>query len=61
MNTLKQVAQVQTVTLPWSKIYAISAAIFIGAMIIAVVGFASPEVAHNAAHDLRHGLAFPCH
>lgn len=24
-------------------------------------GFAGPEVLHNAAHDVRHGFAFPCH
>lgn len=40
---------------------AVSAAILIGTLIIAAVGFAAPEVVHNAAHDLRHGLIFPCH
>lgn len=33
----------------------------IGAFIIGVVGFASMSVAHNASHDYRHSMAFPCH
>lgn len=61
MSTTKLAAQVQTVALPWATVYAVTAAILVGTMIIAAVGFAAPEVLHNAAHDLRHGLAFPCH
>lgn len=33
----------------------------IGAFIIGVVGFAQMSVAHNASHDYRHSMAFPCH
>ena len=51
----------QTRAIPWSMIYAVSAAILVGTFIIAAVGFAAPEILHNAAHDIRHGLAFPCH
>lgn len=65
MSTVKEatnlLAQVQTGALSWSSIFAVSAAILIGAFIIAAVGFAGPELLHNAAHDVRHGLAFPCH
>ncbi len=25
------------------------------------VGFAQPELLHNAAHDTRHAFSFPCH
>lgn len=25
------------------------------------VGFANPTTIHNAAHDARHGISFPCH
>jgi cobalt transporter subunit CbtB len=25
------------------------------------VGFAGPATIHNAAHDVRHAFAFPCH
>lgn len=42
-------------------VLAVTAAILIGTLIITAVGFAGPEVVHNAAHDLRHGLVFPCH
>ena len=65
MSTVKEatnlLAQVQTGAIPWSSVYAVTAAILIGAFIIATVGFAGPEMLHNAAHDVRHGLAFPCH
>ena len=36
------------------------AALF-GALLIAGTGFAHTEAVHNAAHDTRHSLAFPCH
>ncbi|NNC67318.1 MAG: CbtB-domain containing protein [Gammaproteobacteria bacterium] len=53
--------RIQTKTIPWANVYAISAAILTGVFIISAVGIAGPEVLHNAAHDIRHGLAFPCH
>ena len=37
------------------------AALTFGMVILFAVGFAPLEVAHNAAHDVRHSLAFPCH
>lgn len=65
MNTVQNIkglsAQVQAGALPWASVYAVTAAILVGTLIIAAAGFAGPEVVHNAAHDLRHGLAFPCH
>jgi len=39
----------------------ISAAILLGTILLYGVGFASSDVAHNAAHDARHTFAFPCH
>ena len=33
----------------------------IGLFIIGVVGFSQLAVAHNAGHDYRHSMAFPCH
>ena len=32
-----------------------------GALILFAIGFLPMEAAHNAAHDTRHALAFPCH
>jgi cobalt transporter subunit CbtB len=36
-------------------------ALLFGLGLIFLTGFAYPEVIHNAAHDTRHGLSFPCH
>lgn len=37
------------------------AALFFGVALVFTVGFASPSTIHNAAHDTRHALSFPCH
>jgi cobalt transporter subunit CbtB len=37
------------------------AALVLGVGLLFLTGFAQPEVIHNAAHDVRHGLSFPCH
>ena len=36
-------------------------AILLGAFLVLGTGFAQPGAIHNAAHDGRHSLAFPCH
>ena len=33
----------------------------LGIFIIGGVGFSHIEALHNAAHDYRHSMAFPCH
>ena len=33
----------------------------LGFFVIGFVGFAQMDVVHNAAHDYRHSMAFPCH
>lgn len=33
----------------------------LGAVLIFFAGFSPIEALHNAAHDTRHGAAFPCH
>jgi cobalt transporter subunit CbtB len=40
---------------------AVAAALVLGFVLIYTVGFAASASVHNAAHDTRHGLAFPCH
>lgn len=40
---------------------AATVALLLGLGLVFVAGFAWPEVIHNAAHDTRHGLSFPCH
>jgi cobalt transporter subunit CbtB len=37
------------------------ATLLFGLLVLFAVGFAPAEAAHNAAHDTRHALAFPCH
>ncbi|MBV1872709.1 MAG: CbtB-domain containing protein [Gammaproteobacteria bacterium] len=37
------------------------AALAFGAVILFAVGFLPLSAAHNAAHDTRHTVAFPCH
>jgi cobalt transporter subunit CbtB len=36
-------------------------ALVLGIFIVGVVGFSDIDVIHNAAHDVRHSNAFPCH
>jgi cobalt transporter subunit CbtB len=36
-------------------------ALFLGFGLVYLAGFASPESVHDAAHDSRHALSFPCH
>ncbi len=37
------------------------AAAVLGVAVLYVVGFAGPHAIHEAAHDARHSLNFPCH
>ena len=36
-------------------------AMALGLFIVGVVGFSHISAVHNAAHDIRHANAFPCH
>jgi cobalt transporter subunit CbtB len=36
-------------------------AMVLGIFIVGMVGFSHIDVVHNAAHDVRHSNAFPCH
>lgn len=36
-------------------------AALLGIFVIGFVGFSHMEVVHNAGHDYRHSMAFPCH
>ncbi|GLK81125.1 CbtB domain-containing protein [Methylopila turkensis] len=44
-----------------SRAVSIVAAFLFGVIIIGGTGFAQMAVAHNAAHDHRHSIGFPCH
>lgn len=60
-NTRHVSTSAQTAMVTLDTALAVGAAILIGTLIIAAVGFAAPEVVHSAAHDLRHAMVFPCH
>lgn len=36
-------------------------ALALGLFVIAAAGFTQMPAVHNAAHDMRHSNAFPCH
>jgi cobalt transporter subunit CbtB len=36
-------------------------ALFFGSLLIYGVGLAQNAAMHNAAHDTRHSIGFPCH
>ncbi|HTS52138.1 MAG TPA: CbtB domain-containing protein [Burkholderiales bacterium] len=42
-------------------LWPVVAAIALGFAVLYVVGFAGPAAIHDAAHDTRHSLNFPCH
>jgi cobalt transporter subunit CbtB len=35
--------------------------LFLGGALVFGVGLAQSETLHNAAHDTRHAIGFPCH
>ncbi|PSM17177.1 MULTISPECIES: CbtB domain-containing protein [Nitratireductor] len=44
-----------------SRAMPLAMAALLGLFVVAVSGFAPMEAVHNAAHDYRHSMAFPCH
>jgi cobalt transporter subunit CbtB len=44
-----------------SEIGAMAAALLLGVFVVFVAGFAGASALHEAAHNTRHSLAFPCH
>lgn len=44
-----------------SAIFQAVLAMGLGLFIVGIVGFSHVDVIHNAAHDVRHSNAFPCH
>jgi len=50
-----------TAELTTTRVLSIFAAALLGLFIVGGVGFSHIEAVHNAAHDYRHSMAFPCH
>ncbi|WP_274424624.1 CbtB domain-containing protein [Chelativorans sp. YIM 93263] len=44
-----------------SRLFPLLLAGLLGTFIVGFVGFAQSDVLHNAGHDYRHSMAFPCH
>jgi cobalt transporter subunit CbtB len=44
-----------------TKALQIASAFLLGIVILYGVGFVQTAEVHNAAHDMRHALGFPCH
>ena len=44
-----------------SRFMQLALAAFLGIFVMGFVGFSHIEAVHNAAHDYRHSMAFPCH
>ncbi|NRG16635.1 CbtB-domain containing protein [Rhizobiales bacterium] len=62
MNDIKAIPSINAI--PADRVTVAKAAMLalvFGMGIVFAVGFASPNVLHNAAHDSRHSLGFPCH
>jgi cobalt transporter subunit CbtB len=57
MNTTSLGIQVSST----SRAMQLAMAALLGIFIVGFVGFSPLEAAHNAAHDYRHSMAFPCH
>ncbi len=44
-----------------SRIAQLAIAGVLGLFIVGFVGFSHLEIVHNAGHDYRHSMNFPCH
>lgn len=54
-------AQLPAVTAQSSVVAQAVLAMALGLFIVGAVGFSHISAVHNAAHDVRHANAFPCH
>ncbi|HTV69155.1 MAG TPA: CbtB-domain containing protein [Rhizobiaceae bacterium] len=59
MNTTTKT--VSAATSSQSRLVQLASAALLGVFVIGFVGFSHVEAAHNAGHDYRHSMAFPCH
>ncbi len=44
-----------------AQLLPLAALAVLGVLLLYGVGFAQPDLLHNAAHDGRHAFGFPCH
>ena len=55
---IRLAAPVSTTT---SKPLQLASVFLLGVVMLFGAGFVQTSAVHNAAHDVRHSLAFPCH
>jgi cobalt transporter subunit CbtB len=60
MNT-QQTLPIQTSVASASRLTQIGLAAFLGLFVVGFAPISQIEAIHNASHDVRHSLAFPCH
>jgi cobalt transporter subunit CbtB len=48
-------------TIAQSRRVIAAATLLFGLGLVFLTGFAHSQTVHNAAHDTRHAMAFPCH
>ena len=58
--------QVETIhldqqALQHQRAFAATIGFLLGMFLLLGIGFAGPDIIHNAAHDTRHANIFPCH
>jgi cobalt transporter subunit CbtB len=61
LSTKRQDAAQGDVALTAARAVPIFMAALLGMVIVFGVGFSHIEAVHNASHDYRHSMAFPCH
>ena len=59
MNTTT--TSIGSATSSQSRLLQLALAGLLGIFIVGFAGFSPMEAVHNAAHDYRHSMAFPCH
>lgn len=59
-NTAARTATTGATRTQTRRIVALATLMF-GLGLVFVTGFANSATVHNAAHDTRHAMAFPCH
>lgn len=60
MNTVSRTIQVSQAGVR-SKFLQLGMAATLGLFIVGFAGFAQIDAVHNAGHDYRHSMGFPCH
>lgn len=61
MSNVSTQNEPQAAALAPDRAIPIVSALLLGVMLIAGAGFVSMPLVHNAAHDQRHAIGFPCH